>query len=117
MATIIKRLRVSLPIMRSTRVDTDMRRLMMATLMQQSQDEGDAVVLPDNLRVQRVPSANFRKYIEMLSGITNENAEEVRTKMINLGILPGAGQAGPVPMEVDHQKRPHTDMTQGSSQT
>ena len=51
MATIIKRLRVSLPIMRSTRVDTDMRRLMMATLMQQSHDEGDSVVLPDDLRV------------------------------------------------------------------
>jgi hypothetical protein len=82
---------MSLPIMRVAKVDSPLRRLLMAQLVQQTVEEGDSVVLPEAVRVQRVTPKAYAQYRDMLGGLTNENELKVRVKLQELGIIPGAG--------------------------
>ena len=48
-------------------------------------------MIPETLRVQRVPDQQFRQYKETLGGLTTENEVRVRAKLQEVGVIPGAG--------------------------
>jgi hypothetical protein len=72
-------------------VDNKLRRLLLAQLAEQTLKEGDSLVLPEALRIQRLPADQFKKFRETLGGLTVENEQQVRTKLQDIGVIPGAG--------------------------
>lgn len=56
---ILRRLRVSLPVMRAAKIDSDMRRLLLAVLVQQVADEGQSLVVPSGLAVTAIDSQKY----------------------------------------------------------
>lgn len=47
------------------------------------------------MRLQPVPPEQFAKYKEALSGLNETNAHLITTKLIEMGLQPGAGIAIP----------------------
>jgi hypothetical protein len=89
--TIVSRLRTSLPVMRAAQIDSSLRRLLLAQLVQQCLKAGDSIVIPDLLRVQRVTDAQFTKMREVLGGLTVQNEVQVSSRLQDIGVVPGAG--------------------------
>ena len=48
------------------------------------------MVVPESVVVQRVPDKEWSRYRELLSGITDENVQEVRLELMKLGSLPAS---------------------------
>ncbi len=71
--TIVARLRTSLPVMRATQIDSPLRRLLLSQLTDQTVKVGDSLVIPESLRIQRVPDAQFKQYRETLGDLTTQN--------------------------------------------
>lgn len=57
--------------------------------------------MPTEARLQRIPLANFVKYRDTLSGLTDENAITVKTKLSEVGVLPSVGTTDATPMDTD----------------
>ena len=72
-------------------MDSSLRRLLLAQLTSETVSAGDSLVIPETLRVQRVPDQQFRQYKETLGGLTTENEVRVRAKLQEVGVIPGAG--------------------------
>ena len=51
-------------------------------------------MIPESLRVQRVPDKSFNEYRDTLGGFTTQNEAQVRQKLQDIGIIPGAGVLG-----------------------
>lgn len=71
--TLVARLRTSLPVMRAAQIDPSLRRLLLSQLTQETWKQGDSIVLPQSMKVQRVPEAAFKAYRETLGGLTTQN--------------------------------------------
>ncbi len=85
-STIIKRMRVSYPVMRATRVDSILRQLLLAELVTQVYNEGGSIVLPLGITTSSLPLDNFTKYREALSGLTESNTPAVTAKLMEIGL-------------------------------
>ncbi len=88
-STIIRRMRVSYPALRATKVDHVLRQLMLSELVTQVFNEGGSVILPQGMKVQLVSHDNFTAYREALSGLTDDNAPSVQSKLMEAGLAAG----------------------------
>jgi hypothetical protein len=88
---IVKRVRISYSALRAARVDGALRQLLLSELLTQTYNEGGSVVVPQGMRFQPLPPSEFTKYKETLSGLNSDNAHLVSQKLIELGLMPGAG--------------------------
>ncbi len=64
-------------------------------------NEGGSLAVPQGMRFQPLPPAQFAKYKEALSGLTADNTHQVTQKLVELGLQPGTGIGlpGDVPMK------------------
>jgi hypothetical protein len=69
-AQIVDRMRVSYPALRAAKVDPGLKRLFLAELMTQAQNEGMEVIVPEGTSTRVVPRETFQQYKEALSGLT-----------------------------------------------
>lgn len=88
---IAERLRVSLPIMRASVSDQELRNLLLAQLVSLNCKESRTLVLPENTLAHVVDQRTFDEYRNTLGGLTASNREEVQEKLAALGI-DGRGQ-------------------------
>ncbi len=72
-------------------MDSAFRQLLSAELISMIYNEGGSLVVPQGMRFQPLPPAQFAKYKEALSGLTADNAHQVTQKLVELGLQPGAG--------------------------
>ena len=71
---VLQCLRTSIPLVKAMKLDADLRKLLLAQMVSAHTAAGLSLVVPEQALVQRVTDEEFRKYRNLLSGITNENA-------------------------------------------
>jgi hypothetical protein len=79
---IVDRMRVSYPALRAAKVDQGLKRLFLAELMTQALNEGMEVVLPEGTNTRMVSRETFSQYKEALSGLTQDNLQEVTARLV-----------------------------------
>lgn len=81
MGTIVNKLRITYPVLQASKVDSGMRQLVLAELVDQCNRDASSLVIPEGTRVQTVTRDRFNAYKEQLSGLTPQNIAEVKAKM------------------------------------
>ena len=98
---LLERLKLSIPIMRATVHDKNLRSLLLSQLVQQAVDDGKAVVMPDNAFVHPLAPTAYTEYNANLGGITAENRPQVEARLAEMGIdgrgNPVSNRTTPVP--------------------
>ena len=93
-STIVGHIRLSVPVLWVTAVDTAVHQLFLSEMVQQIVNEGGPLVLPRGVRVLPVDKEKLAIYQDELSGLTAENMSKVKGKLVELGI--STGPAAPV---------------------
>jgi hypothetical protein len=83
---IVGRMRVTYPALRAAKVDAGLRKLFLAELLTQSVNEHTEVVLPEGALIKMVSPDTFLRYKEALSGLNEDNLQEVTAKLVRLGL-------------------------------
>ena len=114
LAKVIARLRTSLPVMKVVKLDEDVRKLLITEMVAMHLKDGLALVLPETQVVHRVSDDEFRRYRDLLSGINDDNAAQVRQQLAELGAVgPPTGSAeesAPLPARATRPADPSTDL-------
>ena len=89
-------MRITYPLLTAARVDAGLRRLFISELITQDVNEGREVILPEGAAIKMVSKDTYKAYKEALSGLNEENVQEVTAQLIRLGLggdshLRGAG--------------------------
>ena len=75
-------MRVSYPALRAAKVDQGLKRLFLEELMTQALNEGMEVVIPEGTTTRMVSRETFAQYKEALSGLTQDNLQEVTARLV-----------------------------------
>ena len=74
----IRRLKVSIPIMTQLRLDHHMRQIILAQLLFINNRYGQSIIVPQSMKVQTVPDADYGKVMDAFQGVNEDNHELVR---------------------------------------
>ena len=77
LGSIIRRLKVSIPILNALKLDGYMRQMVLSQLVEMCQKENQQIILPESIRVQTVPDDDFPKIIDAYAGVTPDNIQQV----------------------------------------
>jgi hypothetical protein len=75
--TVVRRLKMSVPVLKYAKVDTNLRMMVLASLLKMSRDLGELVPAPQGLLFHPLTSLQHEKYRQTLGGVTEDNVKEV----------------------------------------
>ncbi len=73
LGTVVKRLRLTVPLLTQARVDRHLRMLVLATLLKMSLDLKELVPAPRGLQIYPMERSRFDSYTRLLSGVNADN--------------------------------------------
>ena len=82
---LVKRIRISTPVVQETALDIDLRDLLLTYLILANEKDGRATVVPRGVVLHAVPRDKFNSYHESLTGVTVSNREAVRAALAKEG--------------------------------
>jgi hypothetical protein len=75
--TVVRRLKMSVPVLKYAKVDKHLRMMVLASLLKMSRDLNELVPAPQGLLFHPMTTLQHDKYRQTLGGITDDNAREV----------------------------------------
>lgn len=82
----MKRLRVSIPILKQMDLDDVMRQFVLCSLIYKNYSKNQAIFVPANTIIQEIPDEQFNRLIDAYAGVTDENVDELTAKLQELGV-------------------------------
>ena len=89
---IVNKLRISVPLLKYMQKDDQLRQLMVLTMIRENFKKGQSLLIPDGMLVQPVQQHEFDSAIDTYAGLSDSNANQVFSKLAELGIIEGAGR-------------------------
>ena len=86
LGSVVKRLRMTVPVLQQAKVDKHLRMLVLATLLKMAVDAGEVVPAPKGLMIHPLTLSEYEKYLKVLGGVTEDNAKEVQAQLKKLGL-------------------------------
>ena len=83
---IIRKLKVSIPIMKQLKVDHYMRQVLLTQLIFLNSKHGQSIIVPSGLKVQTVSDQDYGKVMDAFTGVNEDNYEEVQRRLVELGL-------------------------------
>ncbi len=75
LGTVVKRLRLTVPLITQAKVDRHLRMLVLGTLLKMSLDLKELVPAPRGLQMYPMERPAFDNYLRLLSGVTADNMQ------------------------------------------
>ena len=82
--TVVRRLKMSVPVLKYAKVDAHLRMMVLASLLKMSRDKNKLMPAPQGLLLHPLTSLQHEKYRQTLGGITEDNVKEVTTQLRKL---------------------------------